>query len=92
MKALLINVAGRAKKLFQDDQEARLVWNTTDSQDQTINTKRGTLSLSKWVLKLLQRAFRRQISKLGHQKDIGEWITASETDWNLNRLKIKEML
>ena len=84
--------SGRARKLFQDDQEARLVQNTTDSQDQAINTKRGTLSLSKWVPKLFQRAFGRQISKSGHQKDIGEQMKASETDWNLNRLKIKEML
>ena len=54
--------------------------NTTDSQDQAINTKRGTLSLSKWVPKLLQRAFGRQISKSGRQNDIGEWMKASETN------------
>ena len=61
-----------AKKLFQDDQEARLVQNTADSHDQAINTKKETLSLSKWVSKLLQRVFGRQISKSGYQKNIGE--------------------
>ena len=64
--------SGCATKLFQDDQEAQLVRNTTDFQDQEINTKRGTLSLSKWIPKLLQRAFGRQISKSGQQKDIGK--------------------
>ena len=52
--------------------------NTINSHDQTINTKRKTLSLSKEVLKPLQRAFGRQINKSGTKKEISEQFNANE--------------
>ena len=64
---------GHARKLFQNDQETQLMQNTANSHNQAITTKRGTLSLSKWVPKPIKRAFGRQISKSGHQK--GYWRT-----------------
>ena len=79
------------KKLFQDDQEVRLVQNIIDSHDHVTNIKRDFVSQqigsqttpkSVWLVD-------QQIRSL---KDISAWLKASEIDWNLNMLKVNEIL
>lgn len=61
-------------------QETRLMQNTTDSHNEVINSKRGTLSLGKWVPKLFKKCLADGSVHQVTKKNIGEQLKVNKMD------------